>query len=86
MKKIINGKKYDLQTAKMLFALTTTPGLYFKENSESLFVKETGEFFLLVSILGEKTIHPMTEEEAHKWGETVMTVAEYESIFGEVKE
>jgi len=86
MRTIINGKKYDTNTAKLLFSWISKPGLYFRENSELLYRKETGEFFLLVSVLGNKSIAPLTLDEALKWSETHMTVEEYESIIGGVSE
>jgi hypothetical protein len=86
MKNIINGKKYDTNTAKLIFAWITKPGLYFRENSQCLFQKFSGEYFLLHSILGHKTILPLTDEEALSWSEKHMTVEEYESIIGAVSE
>lgn len=99
MKKIINGKKYDTETAKAMgYWCNMTYGLNFVE--ETLYKKKTGEYFLHGeggpatkyaeiyennSSSGEKII-PMTEDEAKDWAEKKLTGDKYEEIFGEVEE
>ena len=99
MKKIINGKKYDTETAKLL--ATSTRGNGFDYCREELYRKRTGEFFIFGEGgayteyashpelncwgPGEKFI-PLTEEKARKWAESYLEVDEYEKIFGIVEE
>lgn len=100
MNKIINGKKYDTETAKLAgvysFAKRTSPSFY----EEKLFLKKTGEWFLYGSgeseskysdlwdgdLLGIEKIIPYTEHEAKRWAERHMDVDEYETLFGKVEE
>lgn len=101
MKKIINGKKYDTDTAELLSQWDN--GLYgndFNSCSEDLYKKKTGEFFLHVegganskyskssgnSSCGSSDIIPMTETEAKEWFEAKGDADKYEEIFGEVEE
>lgn len=102
MKKIIGGKMYNTETAKFLGMdcnhRSITDFYYF---SESLFVKKTGEYFLL----GEggaasqyasrvdsncwgsgRKIIPLTVDEAREWAENHLDADEYEAIFGPVEE
>ena len=102
MKKIINGKKYNTETATKLgdrwngLALNDLGRVY-----EELYRKKTGEYFLYgeggaltkysVSTgqncwAGGKKIIPMTEDEAREWAEMWLDADEYELIFGEVEE
>ena len=100
MKKIINGKKYHTDTAKML-ASNGNGRSDFSRCYEELYQKKTGEFFLYgyggpmskYSRLiennwygGGEDITPLTEAEAKEWAERHCTVDEYEEIFGEVDE
>ena len=102
MKKIINGKKYDTDTAKEVGY--DNNGLLCSDFSyieETLYKKKTGEFFLCgrggaVTKYAEckpgefsrsgEAIVPLKEDEAKKWAEDHSTVEEYEKIFGEVEE
>lgn len=101
MKKIINGKKYDTETA-------TQMGKWWNGYSrsdfcfcaETLYRKRTGEFFLFGDggaktrwaqadgdgLCGGEGIKPLTEAEAREWTERHMGADEYESIFGVVEE
>ena len=101
MKKIINGKKYDTETAKEI-------GVYWNKLSRSdfrfcrevLYRKKTGEFFLhgeggaLSNYnrccgngqCGDEQIRPIKEQQARDWVEIQMGADEYEAIFGEVAE
>ena len=101
MKKIINGKMYNTDTAvKIAEGSFGYPGNfdYFKE---ALFRKKTGEYFLAgqggaaskyaemcdIQTWGpDKKITPLTEDEAKAWGERALDADEYEAIFGEVAE
>jgi hypothetical protein len=102
MKKIINGKKYDTETATAVGEWDN--GCYgrdFQRCSETLYRKRTGEFFLYgegdpmskyaVSCgnnewCGGEQITPLTYSAAQQWAETHLGGDEYESIFGEVSE
>jgi hypothetical protein len=102
MKKIINGKKYDTETATCVASwsanCSTTDFGYF---SEQLFSKRTGEFFLYghggamskYSVSygngdwgGGEKIIPLTYQAAQEWAENHLDGDEYEAIFGEVVE
>lgn len=101
MKKIINGKKYDTETAEKVGSWNN--GLssnHFNNCSETLYRKKTNEFFLYGeggaaskyagynynSSWGSDKIIPMTLNEAKTWVEEHMDGDEYESLFGEVEE
>lgn len=102
MKKIINGRKYDTETAKYLGGWCN--GLScsdFSYCSEDLYRKKNGEFFLYGdggaqsryskmyedgSIGGGYGIIPLTLERAKRWAESKLTCDKYEEIFGEVDE
>lgn len=101
MKKIINGKKYDTDTA-------TWVGEYwnglsdkdFRYLSEDLYLKKTGEFFLMgdggaLTIYsnsngsqswGVSKIIPLTKKEAREWAEEHLGFDEYVEFFGEPEE
>lgn len=101
MKKIVNRKKYDTETAEEIAmyhnGLCTSD---FRSLTERLYRKKSGEYFL--SGIGGPMTHygrpcgsngmtngrditPMTESEAKKWVEQYANDA-YEEIFGEVEE
>lgn len=102
MKKIINGKVYDTETAKCVGRREN--GRYasdFEWFAEALYQKRTGEFFLHGEggpmskyaesagnncWTGGQSIIPLTYEAAHKWAEKNITADEYEAIFGPVLE
>ena len=102
MKKIINGKKYDTDTAKEVgYDNNGSLCSDFSYIEETLYKKKTGEFFLCgkggaVTKYAEckpgefsrsgEAIVPLKEDEAKKWAEDHLTVEEYEKIFGEVEE
>lgn len=98
MKKIINGKLYDTETARSLCwydnGLSNTDFCYYEEQ---LFQKKTGEFFLsgsggpmskyreAISMrewTGGDSIIPLTIDEAKKWLEQYGDVDTYAEIFG----
>lgn len=89
MKKIIEGKKYDTETAKRVGRHATT------ENNgdfciKELYKKKTGEFFFYTYQFAwceyYEGIDPCTEDEAKQWAEVYLDGDEYEEIFGEVEE
>ena len=101
MKKIINGKMYNTETAKALAtSYHGTPG-DFSYYEETLYKKKTGEYFLYAEG-GANTIYatqcgcnswgsgwritPFTENQAKKWGEANMDGDTYEDVFGAVEE
>lgn len=102
MKKIINQKRYDTDTAKeMGYDCYNGSRSDFQWWQETLYRKQTGEFFLHgeggamsryaeavgnSSWCGGERIMPLTVEEAQKWAEKHLTADEYESIFGAVEE
>lgn len=102
MKKIINGKMYDTDTAKKI-GFRSNGGSWrdFSHLEETLFRKKNGEFFLFgeggamtkysVSCgqnewSGGEKIVPMTYEEASDWAERYLDADEYTAIFGDVSE
>ena len=101
MKKVINGKLYNTETAKLLGEDSYSNPSDFNYWIESLFQKRTGEFFLYgqggpMSRYAQTTgqnewsggeqIQPMTTENARQWAEKHLSADEYESIFGEIME
>ena len=102
MKKIINGKVYDTNTAKRLGAYEPNPyHSDFHWYCETLYQKKTGEFFLhgegnaaspysrscgQNEWCGGEKIVPLTFAEAQKWAEDHLDGDEYCEIFGEPDE
>lgn len=101
MKKIINGRKYDTDTAEMIDSydngLPCTDFAYF---SETLYQKCTKEFFVYGhggaasryrkccenGVTGGEVITPLSVDEAKKWVENNSTAQIYEELFGKVDE
>jgi hypothetical protein len=101
MKRIINGKKYDTDTAKWIADASYSYAGDFNHYEEALYQKKNGEFFLAGSggpaskyshssglncWSGGSDIIPLELDEAQLWCETNMTVGEYESVFGKIEE
>lgn len=102
MKKIINGKVYDTDTAKELGSYGNGGSWRdFSHVEETLYRKKTGEYFLYgkggpMTRYAEATgqnqwsggsrIMPMTYQEATQWAEEHLSADEYEEIFGTVVE
>ncbi len=102
MKKIINNKLYNTETAKeVAYWSNMTDRRDFSCVEETLYRKKTGEFFLLGeggpmtsyavaagtnSWTGGSRIMPMTYDEAKEWAEKRLAAEEFETIFGEVSE
>jgi len=101
MKKIINGKRYDTDTAE--FCASYDNGMVygdFEYYREELYRKKTGEYFLYGrgggnSKYGEwhgssggpgKAIRPMSLTEAQAWAEKNLDGEDYEEIFGVVED
>jgi len=102
MKKIINNKVYDTNTAKEVGSYSNG-GTWrdFNHIEETLYKKKTGEFFLFGeggpatryaepegqnSWSGGSRIMPMTYDEAREWAEKNLDADEYEEIFGTIEE
>ena len=102
MKKIINGKKYDTETAQEIETWSNAGSLCdFSHMEETLYRKKTGEYFLFGeggpmtkyavsegnnSWSGGSDIVPLTYDAAQEWAEKHLEVDKYEEIFGEVEE
>lgn len=102
MKKIINGKVYDTETAQQLAYWENMPDVRdFHQYNETLYRKKTGEYFLhgeggpmtkyartvgTNSWSGGERIMPLSFAEAQAWAEEHLDGEEYEEIFGEVTE
>lgn len=101
MKKIINGKVYDTETATRAAEWSNNLGYSdFNWREEALYRKKTGEFFLhgaggphtnyaerVGNMWGDgEKIMPMTYSEAQEWAEKHLDGDEYEEIFGIVVE
>ena len=101
MKKIINGKLYNTETAKEVGQYWNGyGGGDFYHICETLYLKKTGEYFLhgeggamthyreacAGGWTGSSVITPYTEEEAKEWAVEHMDADDYMELFGEVEE
>ena len=102
MKKIINQKRYDTETATKKGYWSNGYGPRdFQYCEETLYQKKTGEFFLYGdggpmskyatqcgnnSWSGGCDIIPVSYDAAREWAEKHLDADEYEDIFGEVTE
>ena len=102
MRKIINGKQYDTEKAKMMGEWANTWNIRdFSYISETLYKKRNGEFFLYgeggpntkyATSLPDgfwssgSKIIPITWDHAKEWAEKHLTADEYEAIFGEIED
>jgi hypothetical protein len=102
MKKIINGKLYNTDTAKPVKSTSHGDGPRdFGYYEETLYKKRTGEYFLAgeggpltkyshsvghSGMSGGEGIIPLTYEETLAWAEREMDADEYEAEFGPVSE
>lgn len=102
MKKIINGKKYDTETAEYVDRWSND--LCHSDVhwcSEELYRKRTGEFFLYGeggglsryrthlsnnSFCEGSCIRPLTDDDAKAWVEKYLSYEDYVRIFGEPEE
>lgn len=102
MKKVINGKLYNTETAKKVASWYSSYARNdFHYYEEELYQKKTGEFFLYGEgnaaspysrscgqneWCGGERIEPLTYKEAQKWAEDHLDGDEYCEIFGEPDE
>ena len=102
MKKIINGKLYDTDTAKEIGSRFHGEGSRdFRHYSETLYRKRTGEYFLYgeggpmsryAETIGQnqwsggEKIIPLDYKAATEWAEKNMDADEYQAEFGDVSE
>lgn len=101
MKKIINGKRYDTETANNCGYDSYGNCTDFGWLKETLYQKRTGEFFLhgqggartkYGRLAGRnlwsdgEQIIPLTVEAAQKWAEEHLDADAYEKLFGEASE
>lgn len=102
MKKIIDGKMYNTETATEIHHFNNgLPYSDFNYLEESLYKKKTGEFFLAGNggamtkyahhcadrtSCGGEGIFPLTEDRAKLWAEKHMTTEKYIKTFGEPEE
>ena len=101
MKKVINGKRYDTETAQAMGEFEYSTSGDFHHWYECLYRKKTGEYFLygsggpmskyaeqtgLNNWSGGEAITPLTYKEAQQWAEEYLSGEDYEEIFGEVDE
>ena len=102
MKRVINGRLYNTETAKYIGNYSTDLSHDdFNYLDEDLFLKRTGEFFLsgLSGAFGKYAkstgpnswsggcgIIPITEQEAKEWVEMHLDADTYVELFGEPEE
>jgi len=101
MKKIINGKRYDTDTATLIGSAGYSYSGDLEYWTEELYRKKTGEFFLYckggaLSRYGRQTgqnewsggekIRPLSLKEAQEWAEEHLNADEYEQVFGKIEE
>lgn len=101
MKKIIDGRRYDTDTATLLGSNSYSICTDLSWWEETLYVKRTGEYFLLGeggpatkyalqidqnNWSGGWKIMPLTAESAKQWAEENLSPEKYEEIFGQVDE
>ena len=98
MKKIINGKLYDTDTAKEVGSWANAGGWRdFHHLEETLYRKRTGEYFLLGDggpatkyarrteqnmWSGGSQIIPLSPETAREWAEEHLSADDYAELFG----
>lgn len=101
MYKVINGKRYNTDTAQLMGEHSYGYPGDFDHIYEALYRKQTGEFFLYGeggartcyavaveqnSWSGGERITPLSYAEAQKWAEEHLDGEEYDKIFGAVDE
>ena len=101
MKKVINGRRYDTDTARRMAEDSYSNPRDFSYWCETLYRKNTGEYFLhgeggpmskYAETVGQNQwsggakLIPLTVEAAKKWAEEHLDGEEYEKIFGVVEE
>lgn len=101
MKKIIDGRLYDTDTAKFVGSFDNGyEGNDFRYEAGNLYRKKTGEFFLHgwggpmssyaetygTTTTGGEVLRPLSIEDAKEWAEKHLSAEKYIKIFGEVEE
>lgn len=102
MKKIINGKRYDTETAEYIGSTSWGDGPSdFNHWSEELYRKRTGEFFIYGEggpnskyskslsyneWSGSEELRPITEDEAKEWVEDYLDGDDYEKLWPVVED
>lgn len=101
MKKIIAGRRYDTETARLVGSYNNGLGYRdFEYIEEELYQKKTGEYFLYGSggplssyavyegnnTSGSETIKPLTEEQAKSWAEINLDADDYEAEFSVIED
>lgn len=91
MKKVIDGKMYDTETATSIDYMYCGECGSFQYWYEELYRKKTGEFFLytfggLMTRDPGSRIIPYADEEAQEWMEIHSSGELYEEVFGPVDE
>ncbi len=88
MNKVINGKRYDTDTAKLIAEHENMHDAdNFNWHRTGLYLKRTGEFFAYEeSGRTYDRIEPLTVDEAKALAEDFLTADEYEAVFGPVPE
>ena len=101
MKKIINGKLYNTETAHLVGTWSNEMDGDFSWTEESLYQKKTGEFFIYgqggahtryaqntdATHWGEgEAITLISYDDARQWAEEHLTADQYQEAFGEVTE
>lgn len=101
MRKIINGKRYDTDTATLLGGTSYGCIGDLTYWAESLYRKKTGEYFLCGvggpgskysrhigpdRLVGWTEIRPLSLQEAQEWAEACFEADDYEAVFGPVEE
>ena len=101
MKKIIDGKRYDTDKARMIGEESYSNPRDFNYWCETLYQKRTGEFFLFgeggpnskyAVSCGQNTwsggakLIPLTYDVAKKWAEDHLDADTYEETFGVIEE
>lgn len=102
MRKIINNKRYDTDTAEHVgYWDNGMDGHDFRHESATLYRKRSGEYFLhgeggpmsryaeargTSSWVGGERIMPLSWDDARRWAEERLDAGEYEAEFGEVDE
>lgn len=101
MKKIINHRRYDTDSAQFVGSAQWGPASDFAHVEEELYRKRNGEFFLYgsggpqskyaVSVgqnewSGSDQIIPLTMESADEWAQENLSAEQYEGTFGTVSD
>lgn len=101
MKKVIDGKRYDTDTAILMGSDKYSNFKDFTHWTEELYRKRNGEYFLYGEggpmtkyaqtagqneWSGGEKIMPLTPDAARKWAEEHLSVEKYEAIFGAIEE